>query len=758
MRTGLSVAFGILIIALLVCMVIAKKSRKPIGNALSFLLAGLAIPVLGNLILILSTQRTISTVGYYIYFIGMDCAIYSLWYFTHVYCDMGKPKRGLNILVCTLFVADLIQYAMNPFLKFSFTTEKILVENKSYFRLVPKLGQTYHRIVCYGLFLAILVVFVVKMIQSPKVYRDKYGVIVLSIIMTGAVESYYIFSRKPMDVSMIGFGLFGLLVYFFSIHFRSMKVLDRMLAGMASDMPDALFFFDKNGKCIWTNEPGRQLIGVSKDNYDNVKDNLKYLFGDELDLESSGWFKRVTLGTGDDKQYTHLAMRSTVDEKGKIMGSYLSIRDITDDQREIKREMYRSTHDYLTGLYTKEYLYENISKRLKDDHETDYMIGYIEVSNYKMINDVFGKEFAELTIKKIAGFITGNVSIKCLYGRLSDDSFGILFDKSKFNEDAVKTRLENFTIKDDNLEHQILMHFGIYDITPEDDIDVPLFFDSARLATTMIRDNYHDIIVYYDDKLRNEIIHNQLITNQLKNAIETRQIRPYLQPIVDSRGMLEGAEALVRWIHPDEGFMNPGMFIPVFERNGLIAEVDRHMWRCACEILADWKERGIEAFISINISPKDFYYMDVVPTLKSLVEEHGIDPVKLRVEITETVMMSDSMDILKTVDELRASGFIVEMDDFGSGFSSLNLLKDMNIDVIKIDMKFLKDSERNMKSGIIIKNIINMSEELNIATLTEGVETAKQFEILYAMGCKLYQGYYFSKPVPLEDFEKQWFD
>ena len=758
MRTGLSVAFGILIIALLVCMVIAKKSRKPIGNALSFLLAGLAIPVLGNLILILSTQRTISTVGYYIYFIGMDCAIYSLWYFTHVYCDMGKPKRGLNILVCTLFVADLIQYAMNPFLKFSFTTEKILVENKLYFRLVPKLGQTYHRIVCYGLFLAILVVFVVKMIQSPKVYRDKYGVIVLSIIMTGAVESYYIFSRKPMDVSMIGFGLFGLPVYFFSIHFRSMKVLDRMLAGMASDMPDALFFFDKNGKCIWTNEPGRQLIGVSKDNYDNVKDNLKYLFGDELDLESSGWFKRVTLGTGDDKQYTHLAMRSTVDEKGKIMGSYLSIRDITDDQREIKREMYRATHDYLTGLYTKEYLYENINRRLKDDHETDYMIGYIEVSNYKMINDVFGKEFAELTIKKIAGFITGNVSNKCLYGRLSDDSFGILFDKSKFNEDAVKTRLENFTVKDDNLEHQILMHFGIYDITPEDDIDVPLFFDSARLATTMIRDYYHDIIVYYDDKLRNEIIHNQLITNQLKNAIETRQIRPYLQPIVDSRGMLAGAEALVRWIHPDEGFMNPGMFIPVFERNGLIAEVDRHMWRCACEILANWKERGIEAFISINISPKDFYYMDVVTTLKSLVEEHGIDPVKLRVEITETVMMSDSMDILKTVDELRASGFIVEMDDFGSGFSSLNLLKDMNIDVIKIDMKFLKDSERNMKSGIIIKNIINMSEELNIATLTEGVETAKQFEILYAMGCKLYQGYYFSKPVPLEDFEKQWFD
>ena len=758
MRTGLSVIFGILIIALLVCMVIAIKTKKPIGKALSFLLAGLAIPVLGNLILIFSTQKSLATIGCYIYFLGMDIAIYSLWYFTHVYCEMGKPKLGLNILVCTLFGADFIQYALNPFLKFTFTTEKILVENKAYFRLVPRLGQTYHRVVCYGLFLAILIVFIIKTIKSPKVYRDKYVVIVLSIIATGAVESYYIFSRKPMDMSMIGFGLFGLLVYFFSIHFKPMKVLDRMLAGMASDMPDALFFFDKSGKCIWTNEPGRNLIGVSKDNYDNVKDNLKYLFGDDLDLESSGWFKRVTLGTGDDKQYTHLAMRSTVDEKGHVTGSYLSVRDITDEQRDLKLEMYRATHDHLTGLYTKEYLAENIIKRLNDDRETDYMIGYIEVSNYKMINDVFGKEFADLTIKTFAEFLKSEVGVKCLYGRLAVDAFGILLDKEGFNEEYIRTQLENFTIKDDNLEHHILFHYGIYDISPDDEIDIPLFFDSAHLATTMINDNYKDIIVYYDDKLRNEIIHNQLISNQLKEAIETRQIRPYLQPIVDSRGMLAGAEALVRWIHPEEGFMNPGKFIPVFERNGLIAEVDKHMWRCACEILANWKERGIEAFISINISPKDFYYMDVISTLKALVEEHGIDPVKLRVEITETVMMSDSMNILKTVDELRASGFIVEMDDFGSGFSSLNLLKDMNLDVIKIDMQFLKDSERNMKSGIIIKNIINMSEELDIATLTEGVETAKQFEILYAMGCKLYQGYYFSKPVPLEDFEKQWFD
>jgi diguanylate cyclase (GGDEF)-like protein len=451
-------------------------------------------------------------------------------------------------------------------------------------------------------------------------------------------------------------------------------------------------------------------------------------------------------------------MKSVVNDKKKVIGSYLSVRDITEDQREMKREMYRATHDSLTGIYTKEYLFENIRKRIESDKNTDYMIGYIEVTNYKLINDVFGSEFGDYTIKHIADYISNNTSKKVLYGRLSTDSFGILLDKATLKLDDIEKRLENFTVKDDNLEHRILIHIGIYDINPDDETDIPLFFDSARLAATMIRDDYTKHIIYYDDKLRNELIHNQLISNQVKEAIGSKQIRPYLQPIVDSRGMLVGAEALVRWIHPDEGFMNPGMFIPVFERNGLIADVDRHMWRCACEILADWKERGIDSFISVNISPKDFYYMDVVSEIKKLVEEFGIEPVKLRIEITETAIISGSVDILALVKEFRENGFIIEMDDFGSGYSSLNLLKDMDIDVIKIDMQFLKDSESNIKANMIIKNIINMSEDLGISTLTEGVETARQYEKLYAMGCKLYQGYYFSKPKPVDEFEKQWFD
>ena len=757
MRAVLSVVFAVLIMSLVLCVIFALRSKRPLSKNVATLLVGLTIPVLGNLILIVSTDRILSTIGCYVYFLGMDAAVISLLFFTYAYCDLGKPKKTVMIVIYSIFGLDTLHYILNPFLKLSFTTEKILVDGIPYYRLVPYIGQAYHRVVCYGLFFVSLFIFIVVTVKAAKVYVEKYMVILLSMVITGSIESYYIFSGHPLDMSMIGFGIFGLLVYFFSLHYRSMRVLDRLLSSMASDMPEALFFFDKGGKCIWTNEPGRKLIGVPKGKYDDVKPNLKFLF-DDIDFEVSEWKKRVIIGIGDEAQFLDLTMRSAEDELGRYTGSYLSVRDNTENQREMEHEMYKATHDSVTGLYAKEYLYERIEKRLSHDSKTDYMIGFFEISNFKLINDVFGSAFATVTVKQIAEILRENSSEKTLFGRLSFDSFGLLIDKSQFDEEKIEKMLQDFTVKDENLEHHILIHFGIYDFDQSEATDIPLFFDSARLATTMIKNDYEKHIVYYDDNIRNQIIHDQLISNQLNEALETKQIRPYLQPIVDSRGMLAGAEALIRWNHPDEGFMSPGQFIPTFERNGLISVVDKYMWKCACELLANWKERGIGSFISVNVSPKDFLRLDVVSELSSLVVEYGIDPAKLRVEITETAMNDESVDMIKIINDLRKHGFIVEMDDFGSGYSSLNLLKDINLDLIKIDMQFLKDSERNMKASLIIKNIINMSEDLGIDTLTEGVETAKQFEKLFGMGCKLYQGFYFSKPVPVEDFEKQWFD
>ena len=277
-------------------------------------------------------------------------------------------------------------------------------------------------------------------------------------------------------------------------------------------------------------------------------------------------------------------------------------------------------------------------------------------------------------------------------------------------------------------------------------------FDRAHLALSNVTDNYKNCIRFYDDTMRNAILEEQSLVAGLPDALKNNQIRPYLQPITDATGNVVGAEALARWLHPKYGFLQPSRFIPLFEKNGMIVDIDKHIWRHACEILRSWKGFHDDLFISINISPKDFYFIDVAKELKKLTGEFEIEPVKLRIEITETVMITDSEDRIKILDDLRSNGFIVEMDDFGSGYSSLNMLKNIPVDVIKIDMNFLS-GENTDRSETIIRNMINLSNELNITTLTEGVETELQYNKLIDMGCSLFQGYYFAKPMPDEEFK-----
>ena len=223
---------------------------------------------------------------------------------------------------------------------------------------------------------------------------------------------------------------------------------------------------------------------------------------------------------------------------------------------------------------------------------------------------------------------------------------------------------------------------------------------------------------------------------------------------MDREGKTIGAEALVRWIHPEEDIRPPFSFIPVFEKNGMIAEVDRYIWRKSCEILARWQKEGKDLFISVNISPKDFYLLDVPATLKGLVEEYRVKPERLRLEITETMMMNEAEAHMEILRDLQAAGFFIEMDDFGSGYSSLNLLREMPVDVLKIDMVFLQKASQNLRAKVIVEEVIALARKLGIVSLTEGVETKKQYDTLMEMGCQMYQGYYFAKPMPVEDFER----
>ena len=743
--------FVLLILALVFCAVNAKRHYKELGQAVFWLDLAFIPPILGNAIIIVTTRKIVALVGCYIYFIGMDFVIYELMKFAEIYCKNANKGKKAPVWIRYLLVADALQLLLNPFTGHAFDIEWIVYKNQVFYILKPLVGQVFHRLVDYGIFVAIIAIFAVTTIKTSRIYRERYSIILVAMGIVGAWQSYSIFSKTPIDRSMIGFGIFGILVYYFSIHYRPLKLLDRMLSSIVSNGNDACFIFTPRGRCVWVNKAAATLVGVREDNCDKAQEYIEYLFG--LKLRRGNWSEQHTTGGGDSIKYYMFENRDVINDKGKITGYYLKVIDITEEQLRIRKELYEATHDRLTGLYTKDQLFKIIKQNIEVHKDIDYKVMFVNIKSFKLVNDIFGTDFGDYGIKCFTDKMKEVFSKKCAYGRLGGANFGILIPNEEYDAKLIEKELCHVTIEKDTAKYPMQVQIGVSDVD-RDETDINVIFSNARLALSTIENDDSVFTAYYDDKLRDEILWNQEITAQLDEAIKNRDIRPYLQPIADNTGNIVGCEALVRWIHKEHGFLAPFRFIPSLERNGMIAEVDKYMWRCACEILSKWKERGWDMFVSVNISPKDFYYLDVPKYIKSLVEEFGLEPRQLRVEITETVMVTDSDKIVNIMEEFRNYGFIVEMDDFGSGYSSLNMLKNIPVDVLKIDMNFLGKSDDELKADTIVKNVINLSLDLGMISLTEGVETRDQYEFLVDKGCKLFQGYYFSKPVPTDEFEE----
>lgn len=755
MRGVFPVVFIILIIALLVCAVLARRSVRSIGKDVALLCGALVPPVAGNLIIILSESPILSTVGCFLYFIGMNYVMFALLRYTFAYCQIPKEKWRYLWIAYSLLILDTISLLLNNVFHHAFVLEQIDVGGEVYYRFVPLLGQTFHRIVDYGIFFAVLVIFFVKMIRSGRLLLERYAIIFITMIVVGIWQTFYIFSRTPIDRSMIGFGVFGLLVFGFSIFYRPMRLLDRMLVTMASELQDALLFFDLNRNCIWANEKGLELAGVTEKELEQIPGKLMALFGPPREKETAeDWNEQKEIKVGDETRYYLVRKKTVFDARQRMAGSFLNIRDNTQEKAELRIERYNATHDPTTGLYNREYIYQRIREILNQDPEGPWLIIVANIDEFEVITDVYGTAFGEMALRQIAQWLGVDMPDGSVYGRLGGTEFGALVPLNKADFRHLQNDLAHSIVRADSVEQHIFVHFGVYRVI-DPNLEISVMFDRARLALSNVRDNLKQYVGFYEETLKDRILWNHQISAQLPEALEKHQLIPYLQPIMDASGRLEGAEVLCRWLHPTEGFLTPDKFIPVFEKNGLIAEVDRYMWRCACEILAGWKRDKKDLFLSVNISPRDFDVMNVVAEIKGLVNEYKVSSSRLRLEITETMMGAEQSGRIRVLNELRAEGFMIEMDDFGSGYSSMNLLKEMPVDLVKLDMGFLRKAEDVERATIIIQTIIEMTRQLGILSLMEGVETDRQYQILANMGCQYFQGFYFSRPLPADQFEER---
>jgi EAL domain-containing protein (putative c-di-GMP-specific phosphodiesterase class I) len=311
-------------------------------------------------------------------------------------------------------------------------------------------------------------------------------------------------------------------------------------------------------------------------------------------------------------------------------------------------------------------------------------------------------------------------------------------------------------VKDSNA-YPVHICIGIYNIR-EQDHSVVEMCDRAGIALVNAKNNMLEQKVFYNEKMYERMLLEHELSMQLPEALSERQLVCYLQPQSDEEGVVKGAEALVRWQHPQRGLLRPGEFVPFFERNYMIVEIDQFIWEEACRILRRWMDMGHDdLYISVNVSARDLESIDVYKTLMGLIDKYELDPSMLKVEITEGTIMQNPRRQLKLIGKLRTAGFYVEMDDFGSGYSSISMLKDIEIDAVKMDMQFFGETVHMERSRRIIESMVNLLREFEMTIIAEGVETKRQLDFLSSISCDMFQGYYFSQPVPVEEFEQKVF-
>ena len=447
-----------------------------------------------------------------------------------------------------------------------------------------------------------------------------------------------------------------------------------------------------------------------------------------------------------------IALRVTQGKADKLL---ITVNDIN-EQIELELSLrLRAERDALTGLYNRETFLEKCRALIGEMKAGYYLMECIDIDNFKVLNDRYGLEKGDEVLKFVAGKIMACFEAQQgICARMSADNFAVLYPL-KYKDSALSREALFAAKRPDESLPVITFSIGRY-VVEDKELTVSSMFDRATLAANSVKGRYDGHVADYDESMRNILLKEQEITDEMKSALAQGQFELWFQPQYDhTSDTLIGSEALIRWRHPQKGLLLPGEYIPIFEKNGFIYEADKFVWESACKLLRGWIDDKLEALpVSVNVSRYDLWREDFYEFITSLIEKYSIPIYLLRLEITESVFAGPSKGIIELVKKLVDYGFTIEIDDFGSGYSSLNTLKDVPADILKLDMRFLEGGEDTPRSGKILESIVAMATKLGMTVIAEGVEHKWQADYLVSIGCRYIQGFYYYSPMPLGRYEE----
>lgn len=748
-------------ILFVICITISSKKKSPYSKPLlDFHILALVCMVFFQGTILLD-EKSYAEVFHSLYYASIDWFLFVfLRYVMSLSGKVIKSKVEACFRWSYIFVAsiDTLIMILNVHFHFAFDIQPLFIDNIFYCWLTEfHLYYYIHLVVCYLIIAIIVLEIIYRIYAISNMYRFKYIFIFVSFIFILIINIVFMMFMPVLkiDYSVLVFSALSLSIFFFSLFKIPKRLESELLSIISQNISNPVICFNNDGECIYKNSKAENFLRTP-----GALEWCKKMQSKDLDISIMKEHIKVLNDDGNlEDRIFNIEYKWIKSKNDEVIGSFIILDDVTVEVENTLREEMRARHDELTGLYNRSYFFEKVEEIIRKDPDEPRYLVCTNINQFKVINNLFGMHFGDLILKKQAEMLNRASHYKdVVIGRTSGDKFAMLIRKCDFNPALAIKNSDLMLDYANEKNYKLKVFIGVYEIVnPYEHVNT--MYDKAVLAIKSNKYDFSKNIFFYDSSLMTRLLNEKNIINDFQQALEANQITMFLQPQIDAKtGRCVGAEALARWSHVERGLLSPDKFVSILEEAGLVFKLDCYMWKKAVQKLSEWKRKGIDYYISVNISPKDFYYADIYKELTELVEFYKVSPSKINLEITETILIDKNTVYKNTLSQLQNYGFNIEMDDFGSGFSSFRTLREIKMNVLKIDKEFLHETDESTRSNMILISIVKMAKKMGLTVVVEGVETENHVALLQNAGADILQGFYYSRPITVGDFESKYLE
>lgn len=689
-------------------------------------------------------------------FIILDALVYSVYQFTKSYVKAKVNIWYVRYFLLLLLTVDFVFLVLNIFNHnyFELSYQTLASLSWDYWRISPKLPMIFHYLVC-GIIIIFTEFFLIRKIKNiPSFYRKKYFWFILFYFIVTILSYCSNIFHLPQDFAIYFYPLVENVVFYYSLFFADSIIKYMAHKSLIDKSSKAVCFFDRQNTFVYMNNSAESLLSKIKLDKNVLESFLKNFVtknsARHLDIAQN----EEIVEKDNQKYYLEVTYKKAY-EDDMLVGSFMEIIDRTEEKLKAIYDQQVSSYDKLTGLYNKNTFFERCQEKLAEEPDEQWLMMVSKIVDFKVINNLFGKDTCDNILKLQADFIRNNAHASSIAGHIYADNFAILLKKQYFNEEFYISKLLEISQLTNNFYYYMNIYIGVYEKADVSE-NVQYMYDKAILAIDKRPENSVKRICHYSNSIMKNFLSERNFISDFNYALNSSQFVIYLQPVFHRYPNLIGAQTIVRWNKPESGLLAPEDFMAIFEHTEIIHKLDLYLWGKSIQQLVRWHKMGRDNLaISVTITAYDFDYINICQVFENYLHQYDIIPNNLKICIEEKAFISYPEKTAEVIQKLHSLGYGIEIAGFGSRNFSFEMLTKNDIDYIRIDLRnfdSLNDSEMSLS---IFTSFLHFSHEMGFDIIVDGIDNEKQHKLVIESGCEVLQGDFYCKPLSRFDFERK---